>query len=57
MPTREDKQACWVQLFNSKEQITLLETWNLCAGFKQLSHRDIIQEFDEAFFDRIEEVV
>jgi hypothetical protein len=44
-------------LFDSKEQMGLKEVWNLCAGFKQLQHLDVIQEFNEAFFDRIEEVV
>ena len=33
------------------------EVWELCAGFKQLAHRDVISEFDAVFFDRIEQVV
>lgn len=37
--------------------MSMKEVWELCAGFKQLAHRDVISEFDAVFFDRIEQVV
>lgn len=57
LPTADNKKAVWKLLFDSKEEMSMKEVWELCAGFKQLAHRDLIQEFDTVFFERIEQVV
>ena len=57
LPTADNKKAVWQLLFDGKEEMSMKEVWELCAGFKQLAHRDLIQEFDTVFFERIEQVV
>lgn len=57
LPTAENKRAIWARLFDGKEDVPMLQVWELCAGWKQLAHRDLIQEFDTVFFERIEQVV
>ena len=57
LPTLENKRAQWTRLFDGKEDMPMKEVWELCAGFKQLGHRDLIFEFDPIFFERIEQIV
>lgn len=57
LPTAENKKAAWDRLFDGKEEMAMTEVWAMCAGWKQYPHRDIIQEFDKVFFERIEQVV
>ena len=57
LPTAENKRAVWAKLFDSKDEMSMKEVWEMCAGFRQLPHRELIAEFDEEFFVRIEQVV
>jgi hypothetical protein len=34
LPTADNKKAVWKLLFDSKEEMSMKEVWELCAGFK-----------------------
>jgi len=57
VPTAETKREVWKRLFGGKETLSLDAMENLCYGFKQLTQRELLTEFAEDFFERIEEVV
>lgn len=57
IPTVDNKRAIWTRLFDGKEEMAMMEVWEMCAGFKQRNHLDLIKEFETVFFERIEQVV
>ena len=58
VPDIKKKREAWESIFAGKlDKESLMATNEFCAGFKQFSQRDILQEFADDFFLRIEEVV
>lgn len=55
-PTIESKRAIWDKLFGT-EDLRLNQVQMYCAAFNQSSQRDILQEFDEKFFEQIYDLV
>ena len=58
VPEIEKKREAWTNIFSGKlDKESLLITGEFCAGFKQFSQRDLLNEFADDFFTRIEQVV
>jgi len=57
IPSLENKKDVWANLFESEEKVSLYKITESCAGFKQISQRELVQEFAEDFFNRIEKIV
>jgi hypothetical protein len=34
LPTAENKRAVWTLLFDGKDDMSMKEVWEMCAGFK-----------------------
>jgi len=58
VPEIEKKREAWTNAFSGKlDKESLFITSEFCAGFKQFSQRDLLTEFADDFFTRIEQVV
>lgn len=59
VPDIESKRAVWTRLFegNNENKLSLYQTEELCLGFRQYSQRDMVVEFREDFFKRIDHVI
>lgn len=58
VPEIAKKREAWEAIFSGKlDKESLLNTNEFCAGFKQFSQRDILTEFADDFFNKIEHVV
>jgi len=58
LPVLENKKKVWNGLFSGEyDSMSLKNIGELCAGFKQRSHLDLISELQDEFFDKIEPVV
>lgn len=59
VPEIENKRAVWARLFdsNNESKLSLYQTEELCLGFRQYSQRDMVVEFREDFFNKIDNVI
>ena len=58
IPDISEKKKAWATIFSDKiDGVGYANSNEICAGFKQLYHRDILGEFADEFFLKIEEVV
>lgn len=59
VPEIENKRAVWARLFDSgnENKLSLYQTEELCLGFRQYSQRDMVVEFREDFFNKIDNVI
>jgi len=59
VPDIENKRAVWARLFDfsNENKLSLYQTDELCLGFRQYSQRDMVVEFREDFFKRIDNVI
>ena len=58
IPEIEKKREAWNSIFSGKlDKESPFITGEFCAGFKQFSQRDLLSEFADDFFAKIEEVV
>ena len=58
VPDIVKKREAWEVIFSDKlDKESLLIVNEYCAGFKQFSQRDLLEEFADDFFIRIEQVV
>jgi len=58
LPEKESKRKMWNGIVGKEyDNVSLLEHDELCAGFKQRLHLEIIKEFQNEFFAKIEEIV
>ena len=56
--TVADKKVIWDGLFGSKyDDCSLNVHSSYCAGLRQVTHLDLMRQFDSEFFDKIFEVV
>ena len=54
LPVLENKKKVWNGLFAGEyDSMSLKNIGELCAGFKQRSHLDLISELQDEFFDKI----
>jgi len=56
IPDIENKRKCWKKLFESDEKMSLYQTEEFCLGFKVYSQRDLLKEFTDDFFSRIDHI-
>lgn len=55
IPDIKKKREAWEGIFAGKlDKESLMITNEFCSGFKQFSQRDLLQEFSDDFFVRIE---
>lgn len=57
IPDIENKRKCWQRLFECKEKWSLYQTEEFCCGFRVYSQRDLLKEFTDDFFVKIDDII
>ena len=57
VPDHSSKQEAFYTIFEGSDDLSLLHLEELCRGFAPFTQRDLLDDFVDEFFDKIEDFV